>query len=209
MIPIVTVLALGAAVIAIPVAQVTAADVSDEVRQVGTFDGLAVEGSLSVEIEQGSPARVVVSGPASVLADIDTFVKDNTLHVAGGGDAVKVRVTMPALREVSVAGSGRVVGSGTWKSASFSTAIAGSGRLSLTIQADNLEVAIAGSGHVELGGEARHAKVAIQGSGHVELGVKERLEAAIAGSGSVLYRGSEAVKVDAATAGSGRVQRVQ
>jgi len=209
MFPIVTVLALGAAVISIPDAQVMAADVADEVRQVGAFDGLAVEGSLTIEVEQGGPARVVVTGPASVRAEIDTFVKDNTLHVAGGGDAVKVRVTMPALREVSVAGSGRVVGSGTWKNASFSAAIAGSGRLTLTIQADLLEIAIAGSGHVELGGEARHAKVAIQGSGHVELGVKERLEAAIAGSGSVRYRGTEAVKVDAATAGSGRVQRVE
>lgn len=203
------VLVLGVAVAAFPAAQVTAADVADEVRQVGPFDGLAVEGSLTVELAQGGPARVVVTGTASERADIDTYVKDDTLHVAGGGDAVKVRVTLPALRELSVAGSGRIVGSGTWKSASLSAAIAGSGRLNLTIQTDELEVAIAGSGRVELGGEARRARVAIQGSGEVELGVKERLDAAIAGSGSVRYRGPEAVQVEVATTGSGRVRRVE
>jgi hypothetical protein len=146
-------------------------------------------------------------GPAAQRKDVDTFVKDNTLHVAGGG-AVKVRVTAPALREVAVSGSGRVVGEGSWKSERFSVAISGSGELKMAVQADHLEVAVSGSGDVELAGDAREAQVAIQGSGSVELGVKERLEAAIAGSGNVRYRGSDAVKVSVATAGSGRVRRV-
>lgn len=205
--PIFSIVALSAAITSTPEDRVTAGDVADEVREVGAFDGLAVEGSLTVEVIRGAPAGVVVTGSTSERADIDTWVEGKTLHVAGGG-AVKVRVTVPALREVSVAGSGRVVGSGSWKGESFSAAISGSGQLSLAIEVDQLEVAIAGSGHIELAGVARHAKVAIQGSGSIELGVKERLEAAIAGSGSVRYRGPDAVKVEAATVGSGRVRRV-
>lgn len=184
-----------------------AGETATEVRKVGPFEGLAIDGSLAVEVRPGQPAGVTLAGPPGALAEIDTYVEHDTLHVAGGGDGVKVSITVPVLRHVAVAGSGSVVGLGRWKSDTFSVALSGSGRLEIAVDSDQLEIAVSGSGDVRLAGDARVAKVAVQGSGDVALGVKERLQVAIAGSGDVTYRGPAGLEPEVATAGSGRVRR--
>lgn len=201
MIPTTLLVALSGAAI------LTAPKTPDEVRKVGPFEGLAVEGSLTVEVARGAKSEVVLVGPAALREKVRTTVREGTLHVAGGG-SVAVRVTTPTLSDVVVAGSGNVAARGPWKADSFSVAIAGAGGLSIDLEAESLDIAIAGSGTVHHKGSVGRAEVAIEGSGSIELGVRKQLKAAIVGSGSVRYRGSSDVKVEVATMGSGHVSRL-
>ena len=86
--------------------------------------------------------------------------------------------------------------------------IGGSGRVTAAGRADVLEVAVAGSGELSAAKlESRRANIAVQGSAQADVWAKETLNATIAGSGAVNYRGSP--QVHRTVVGSGTVRQAR
>jgi len=136
-----------------------------------------------------------------------------------------VYTTSRGLKNVKIAGSGDVVLQGEVNSREFKLSIAGSGNISSdSLYCEKLKVDIAGSGNAALEGASNDAQIKIagsgdfnsykfvvtdakcniSGSGNIFINVIGELDASVAGSGNIRYKGSPA-KVNTSVAGSGSV----
>lgn len=210
---------------------VAAGRTDSEYRELEKFDRLAVLGAGTVSIRRGDRPSVTVTGDAAVLPFVETKVSNGnlTLRVKSGvpGDAVAALhyvVTAASLSGLAVGGSANVNfedpisgyaadidigGSGSVRSEvdvkDLEIAIGGSGDVILSGNVEKATVTIAGSGNVKAGSLAgKDAEIHILGSGDVEVGRFEDIDAAIAGSGDVVYEGTP--KLTAKTLGSGKVR---
>lgn len=176
-----------------------------------------------IEIAGPPPSEVVLgSGDTVVIAEGDKFaitvegqdteslrfVRDK--EVIGvtrekgwnGQSAAVVRITMPAPKEIVIAGSGTV------KTPSLATTaeinIGGSGTVEFgRAAADKLGINIGGSGTVRGAGSAKELEVLIGGSGEVEMpGFKaDKAEVTIGGSGDVAFASDGTVEANIGGAG--------
>ncbi|HWK36202.1 head GIN domain-containing protein [Sphingomonas sp.] len=184
--------------------------------QIAGFDAVDLRGSDDVDVKVGPAFSVRAEGPSAELDKLDIRKDGSTLKVgrvrrdgfswgADHGKAVRVYVTLPALKGASVAGSGdmtvdRVTGGNLDASiagsgdltigevgvASAALSIAGSGDIALKGRADRIKVSIAGSGGVDGEGlKAAGADVSIAGSGDVRADVTGNATVSLMGSGDV------------------------
>lgn len=142
------------------------------------------------------------------------------------GERLEVTITLPALRELALAGSSQgevgafegdaltlsLAGSGGIRTDRLEVRrlegnIAGSGDLALGQgHVDSLTLNIAGSGGIAAGAlRAREVEVKIAGSGDVAVRAAQRLTATIAGSGKIDYWGDP--ELESEIAGSGQLVR--
>jgi hypothetical protein len=162
------------------------------------FDKVNLRGPDDVTVRVGPAFSVRAEGDTGELERLKIEVVGGELRIGResdddwfswghDSDAVRVTVTMPAIRGASIAGSGNM-NVDRAAAESFEAAIAGSGTLTLAaVEAQRVAFDIAGSGDVSAAGTARAIEVNIAGSGNVgarELRA-ERLEASIVGSGDV------------------------
>jgi len=176
----------------------------------GPPEGVALAGPDTVSINAGERFTVKAEGAA---ADKLRFKLENgTLTVmrdrkdwSGDGEATAtVRITMPAPRRLSMAGSGRLTSDAVAQAAELS--IAGSGTLETpNVAAASLKVSIAGSGDYVAGGSADTLELSVAGSGNGQMeGLKvSRAEVSIAGSGDAVFASDG--EVNANIIGSGTV----
>jgi hypothetical protein len=178
-------------------------------------------GPARVELHKGKVLRIdVEAGPDG--DEVCFKLADGRLSVAGGDKDTVVKVTMPAPKMLTVAGSGRVTadklaadgevtiaGSGRLELAKvdggkLTVSIAGSGRLMADGTADELELSIAGSGSCDAEGlTTEKASVHIAGSGDAIFACNGEVSAHLMGSGNVIVRGSARCSVH--SMGSGTV----
>lgn len=167
------------------------------------FTGVMLASHDMVTIVRGDSFGVTATGKGEELDQLVLRVRDNGLEIRragdGGwwgsrrshdGDAVQVRVTMPALDKVDLVGSGDIT-TDILGGNNVDVAIAGSGNLRATgVAAQRMEVAIAGSGNFDARGTADEADVSIAGSGDLAAGTLQVGDArvSIAGSGNVAMR---------------------
>lgn len=210
-------------------------NVVTEERSVGNYDGVALSGWFDVELVAGPEGRLTLKGEDNLLEHLETEVKNGTLHIRpekgynlepsswkGGG--IVVTVPVESVSEVSMSGSGDIVGKTRLRSDSFRASMSGSGDMSLEVEAANVTVALSGSGDIALSGSADRAEIRVSGSGDVKayelqareveavvagsadirVTATESLTARVSGSGDIHYRGNPA-KLDAKTSGSGDV----
>ena len=190
-----------------------------------------VAGEMLISI--GNEYSVVLEGDKDYISEIETKLYGSKLAIKrekrfdAGNKKVFVRITMPALKGVSVSGSGKVTVNDPLKGEELGIGISGSGKIflgevalgkvgcgisgsgSLSIAGNGtigtLEVGISGSG--DYAGETTEVgtlDASISGSGSCNCMVKDMLKARISGSGSILYSGKP--RIDAAVSGSGRVR---
>ena len=187
--------------------------------QIGNFDGIEVAGPYNVTVRTGTGPTVSARGSQKLIEHMVVEVKDGKLlihsqrqkgwfrtnwHFRG---KVDLAVTVPQLREATIAGSGdiaidRVAGD------RFEGTVAGSGGLDVAaLEVQTLKLAIAGSGAVKAaGGKAQSASYDIAGSGDIDAkGIQlQTAEVSIAGSGSVAANASGTA--DVSIVGSGDVE---
>lgn len=156
-----------------------------------------------------------VPGPWFIRGDIDyalTVTSLDSLHVKGSGDA-DVDFTGAGSVDIRISGSGDVDAEGI-DAGEVKVVIEGSGNISLPdMNAESLDVRISGSGDIEADGRtdrqqvliegsgnyqtedlvSRDAVVRIEGAGDVRVNATGTLDASIAGSGSIRYRGGPQV----------------
>lgn len=234
--------ALAFGLLALPLHDVAAQERVREARSVEAFTAVAFHVPGTLHLRQGDDRSVEVEAPQKVLDQFEAAVENGTLKLPVGQDTglldrlfgdgesydaeVDVYVTAPTIESVSLTGSGEIVGENQIEAETFALNVAGSGRTTLTLSTDQLDVQVAGSGTTTLRGragtlsvniagsgdlraaelETQATEVNIAGSGDADLHVTEQLEASIFGSGDVGYRGRPAVSTN--IVGSGNVNAI-
>lgn len=179
--------------------------------QLSGFTGIELAGADNVVVTRGDAFSVTASGPQAVLDVLVLQVRDGKLEVRRQrGSSVEgtatISVTMPALTNLAIAGSGDVTAD-SMSGESADVAIAGSGNAAIAnIAVTRMEIAIAGAGDFSGTGTARTTEVSIAGSGDVaapELS-SETGDISIAGSGNVRLKVTQTADID--IIGSGDVE---
>lgn len=171
---------------------------------------LIVAGPDRVIVSEGDALDIDVSGDAAAVEALRFTLDDTTLGIMrekgqwrDKGTAT-VRVTMPALEKLVVAGSGSVEAARLAGSPEVTIAGSGTARTA-QVEADTLDVTIAGSGSYEAAGRAQTLNLTIAGSGSANMaGLKvDEAEITIAGSGDADFASDGTV--EAKVMGSGDV----
>lgn len=185
---------------------------------IGAFQGIKLMGSPDVIYTQreGAPS-VEIYGSDNIVPLIETYVEEGYLIIKykkntqiRNSGKLEVRVTAPAINQLSVSGSGDVkLTNGITTPKDLSISIAGSGDIEGgKIKCNNLSVKISGSGDINLTGiDAGRAEVRIAGSGNIDVaGNCTDLEYSVSGSGDINGANLKARNVAAHISGSGDIK---
>ena len=200
------------------------------------FDGISLGGPFNAVVKLGNEESVKIDASAEDLQLIVTEVKDNTLTIKWKNSSkmwkspsqkITIYITAKKLNGLTVSGSGSMKVEDQISAEDMDIVVSGSGNLSTSLNAKKLDCKISGSGSMKISGSAGEAVVYISGSGNfkgdelktksstvrvsgsgeVRIQADEALDAAITGSGNVIYSGS-ASKVSTKTSGSGKIKKV-
>ncbi len=136
--------------------------VATEERSLPPFHTLAVSGLAVVYLSHGETgkARLTVSGMP--IEDVITRVEGGVLTVTTrgqhNGESIKVYVSSPALKAISVDGAGILYSENTLRADRLEISLLGNGAAKLDVDARNLKVNMNG-GDLELTGKARRYEV--------------------------------------------------
>lgn len=209
---------------------------TEQVRKVDAFTAVSVGIAADVKITKGNQYGVVLKGDEDDLNEIETEVDGDRLKIKYEDDhfssrnsfnnKIQVFITMPELTGISLAGSGSVMSEDNFRTGEFTADVAGSGKIELSIDAEETDINISGSGKILMKGSSTEADINISGSGDVEgedfkvaeceinimgsgdctIHVTEKLETKVMGSGNVSYKG-DPKHVNNNSMGSGRVRK--
>jgi len=178
------------------------------------IEGIGLGISGTVYLSQGSTQKIVIEAQQNIIDNIKQEVKNGSWNInfsknVRGHDGVKIYVTLPNVKSLSIGGSGKIIGQNSFDNmGNLSLSIGGSGYIELAGKAKDAHVSIGGSGTVKAGNlKTETCNVSIGGSGDCYVEVSESLKASVAGSGDVYYKGRP--KVNSSIAGSGRVQSME
>jgi len=181
-----------------------------QARSLAPFTSVLLAGSNNVAIRVGPKQSVVVHADTNLLRVVTTHVRAGTLVIGNtpGSFAAKspmsVEVSVPSLNGLTLSGSGNVAVSGV-NTPTMTVTLPGSGNLRASGTTTRLNVTISGSGNAELQQlAARDAHAVVSGSGTIWLTATNSLDAAIPGSGAILYAGHPA-HVTTTITGSGAI----
>lgn len=209
-----------------------------QTRTTDAFDRLDLRGHLDVEIVQGTLHEVVVDAPAGDQDRVRTRVDGRTLVVSAGdprggwrpfrrhaADIARVRITVPALESVALAGAVklraarldvpalRVSASGAThveidalQAESLRFSGAGAVKAEIAGRVGEQSISLSGAGDIRAAGLASdRAKVSVAGAGRVVVRAEKSLDVKLSGAGSVEYYGNPALTQS--VSGLGRVKR--
>lgn len=207
-------------------------NVTTENRSTGDYDGVSVGGFFDVILVKGKEGKVTIEGEENLMEYIVTEVSRGTLKIkVEKGINLKttrrLTVTVPVedIEKVSLGGSGNVTAKTKIKAEYLDVSLGGSGNITLDIDATDVKSSIGGSGNIKLSGKADHmkgsiagsgtikayelsvntVKASIAGSGDIRITVKDAINATVAGSGSIYYKGNPP-KINTKSVGSGSVR---
>jgi hypothetical protein len=189
-----------------------------QAREVAGFKGLALSAPVHVDLVIGDQESLVLEGDEKALADLETYVKDGSLHIRrkpGSAEwtlgwpknGVRARLTAKQIDAIAISGSGDVT-TPQLSGDKLAISISGSGDVSVGGgKVSTLSIHIAGSGDVKAAKlDAQAVSVSISGSGDALVWARQSLAVRVAGSGDVRYYGDPALAQS--VAGSGSVKRM-
>ena len=173
-----------------------------------------------------APTELVLAGPDTVVINEGSSLD---IDVSGDADVVAViRVTMPAPRALTIAGSGtieaaemadeadiNILGSGSLvvkslKAQKADVNVAGSGSFTTSGSVNTLDLNLLGSGSAAMRDlKVESADITIAGSGEAEFASDGKVDANIMGSGKVTIHGRATCKVNAMGSGKLVCQNVE
>ncbi|MBX7482260.1 DUF2807 domain-containing protein [Qipengyuania sp. 6D47A] len=187
---------------------------------------LVLAGPDKVIVTKGDALDIAVSGDDAAVDALRFSLDEGSLGISRENDNWKdrgtaiVRVTMPSLTAMVLAGSGdieaasmagkadvTIAGSGTAKVAlldaeSLDLTIAGSGDFEAAGTVDKLDMTIAGSGKASMSGLAvGEADISVAGSGDAEFSSDGKVDASIMGSGTITVNGRADCTINAMGSG--------
>jgi hypothetical protein len=190
-----------------PGSRLVATDKRTLERAVGAVE---VSGPINLTLRQGSVPALEVRGEQRLLANIDTSIDGETLHIGPRGillrhrQPIEVLVTLPTLDTLSLNGSGETNVSG-FAGERVAIVLGGSGSVRFNGRYRDIDAAIHGSGDMEVnGGNGDKVNAEVIGSGQLTLvGSTRELAAAVRGSGELDARHLRAEEATLEHQGSG------
>jgi hypothetical protein len=197
------------------------------------FDGVSLAFSGDVYLQQGNTQKVEVEMQESLFEYLNTDIRSGVWRIKFDRNVrtrqrMKVYITIPDLKEVSVSGSGSIVSENTFTNlGDLDIAVSGSGDIKMSMEGEDVKVGVSGSGDITLEGSAddvsirisgsgdirahelaaKTGSVSISGSGDVTIWAADDLEVRTSGSGDVAYKGRP--RLSAKTSGSGDVESMR
>ena len=197
-----------------------------------TISGLGLGIAADVYLKQGSSQEITIKAQKNIIDNIKRKVSNGTWTIEFDKDVrnhegIKVYITMSTLKEISIGGSGSVIGETKFNNlGDLDLAIGGSGDIKLEVDANDISCSIGGSGEMELAGTGDQLSINISGSGDIDaydlkvqkcdinsagsgdinVNVSEQLDVSMVGSGDVNYKGNP--KVSRSVIGSGDIENV-
>ena len=197
-----------------------------------SFTAISCSGKWTVHIEHGTDFSVKITSDENLFPVFDVFTLGDTLYVTERSTyhlestEQKVVITMPTLTRLKASGSLKcfisdfnqpadelllsLSGSGAIAAGplivqKINLQISGSGTVSASGKAENINAFISGSGKMKAAElEANDASVDISGSGSAEVLAKNTLNAVVSGSGIIYYKGSP--RITLRSSGSGKIR---
>lgn len=207
-------------------------------RSTDDYDVIAVSGWFDVILVDGEEGKISIEGEENLLEHIKTEVKEGKLVIKvkkgrklqpsswknDGG--IYITVPVESVNEVSLSGSGDIVGKKTISTSDFSARMSGSGDITLDVESKTVSASMSGSGDINLSGTTEVFDIQISGSGDIKaydliadtvdasisgsadikVTANKMLKARVSGSGDIHYRG-DATKIDSKVSGSGDITR--
>jgi hypothetical protein len=207
--------------------------VQTESRTIDNFRGVLLDLSADVEITMGESFALEVSAQQNLLPLIQTKSENGNLKIFStenynNSEPIKIRITMSALDQLAVSGSGSIKVTNAFNTDKLDISIGGSGEVFCTqATVNSLHTAVSGSGEITLGGKCNDWSADISGSGEVKAksfttntlnasisgsgtitgDVVTSLTANVSGYGNVYYSGSPTV--NSSVSGSGEVKKIE
>lgn len=208
--------------------------VTDE-RKTGSYDQINVAGSFDVELVSGTEGNITIRAEENLMEHIETELKGDVLKIRtekgynlSPSRNNKILITVPFndISKVSLAGSGDVITKNAIKANHFKASVAGSGDMTLEVNASSVKASVAGSGDLRVNGSttdfeckvagsgdvhafelrAENVEASVSGSGDARVHCNGKLTARVVGSGDIRYKGSPQ-KEDTKVVGSGDISK--
>jgi Putative auto-transporter adhesin, head GIN domain len=183
---------------------------ASETRKVAAFTSVELAGSNAVDISVDGTRSVVVHADDNLLSHVTTTVTGGRLvigEIPGSFQTkaeMRVDIHVPTLDALTLTGSGVVSATGI-EAESFTVKLDGSGVIHAAGTVQRLDVSLGGSGDAQLGElSARSVHAVVGGSGRIVTTATDTLDAAVPGSGAVVYGGAP-THVTSNVTGSGAV----
>jgi Putative auto-transporter adhesin, head GIN domain len=182
-----------------------------QTRALPRFSSLDLADSNIVTVVVGAQQSVVIHADNNLLRYVTTRVVAGNLVIGTTGSfttrsPMSVEVRVPSLAALNLSGSGIISVSGI-KVPRLAVTISGSGVLRASGTATRLDVTLGGAGQAELGYlVARDVHAAVTGSGLIRVTATSSLNAAVPGTGAIIYGGNPP-HVTSRVTGTGAVTR--
>ena len=204
-----------------------------EERIVANFTEVESSIAGAVYLSEGSVQQVRIESQQNIIDVVETKVEDGILKlklrnntILANNSNLKVYISIPKYRSISLMGSGNVTVENGLNSHDLSLKLTGSGNIDIDrLYGNDLYSQLTGSGNIRIGAgteesqtvhitgsgdyeaknmTSKHADVVITGSGNATVKAINSLKAKISGSGNVYYYGNPVV--DVVITGSGNVK---
>jgi Putative auto-transporter adhesin, head GIN domain len=181
-----------------------------QTRELEPFSSVELAGSNVVVVHVGGRQSVVVRADDNLLRHVTTQVHAGSLVIGNTSGSfttkspMSVEVSVPSLDALTLTGSGVISTTGI-KASSLTVKLSGSGVLRANGSATRLDVSLGGSGDAQLEQlAARDVHAVVSGSGRILVRATNSLDAAVPGSGAIVYSGNPA-HVTTSITGNGAV----
>ena len=182
-----------------------------QTRTVASFTGLDLAGSNNVTVIVGGPQSVAVHADSNLLNHVTTRVVAGTLVIGDTGrfttrTPMSVDVSVPSLTALNLSGDGQISVTGI-NAAQLTVTVSGSGLLSAAGTVTRLDVTLNGHGKAQLSQlTASNVHAVVSGTGLIQVTATTSLNAAVPGTGEIIYTGNPP-QVTTSITGTGTITR--
>lgn len=190
------------------------ASAADQTRAMAPFSAVSIQGPVHMIVEVGKTQSVLIRGDDKFLGRVETRVVDSKLVITFPRDKknnidmpndARILISVPTLKAFHIEGAGSAELNNINGDA-IEIGFQGAGRLVARGRVNQLKLNAQDVGDVDTKGLlARRANVSFEGIGAVKVYASDRLDAAVAGMGSLNYYGNPKV-VNKSVEGIGSVK---
>ncbi|GEO09327.1 head GIN domain-containing protein [Segetibacter aerophilus] len=205
-----------------------------ETREVSSFTGVMVAGSVNVDLNYGDSKTITIEGDENILPYVETSVENGNLVIKtrnkvsiSSKHKIIVHASLTTLKRLRVSGSGNITGNGDFSNDSRTDiAVSGSGNINVGINSfaetkinisgsgnvtlkgrstNNIDAGVSGSGNIDCSEVSCNDVLAhVSGSGNIKVYANKSIDAKVSGSGNIYYKGS-ATNISLKSSGSGKI----
>lgn len=164
-----------------------------ESRSAASFGKIDAEGDFMIIYKKSSISSISVSADENLMPYIETTVDGGTLKIKAksgylpvGSTTLIVRVSSPAVSDLSLLGSG-LLSADTLTGTNFASDLNGSGAIAIRYaKGDKMVSTLLGAGSQEIGGQWNYVDCNLEGQGNYDLtGKSSNLKLVVDGSGTI------------------------